>query len=103
MKMIRKVMMILTKYGGRILSSKVLLYFIKNYLGRRVIKTMLEGILIKLLPNILNSVMGNKDVQEWFRDLGRELGESIPSDVAEPQIAKALDLVKEGMMETVNK
>jgi len=97
MKLImKKLMSMITQ----ILNNKVVLYILP-IIFKKGGKLMLNSLLKKLLPSLLSSVMENEGIQNWFRDLGRQLGNEIPSDVAEPHIAKGMDLVKEGMLETV--
>jgi general stress protein YciG len=51
----------------------------------------------------VEKVLDDEKYQELFKDVGRKIGEEIPGNFAEPKINKVVDLVQEGMMETVNK
>lgn len=64
---------------------------------------MANPLLEKIGGYVVEKALDDENVQNTIRGFGRELGEQIPGDFLEPNIKKTLDLVEEGMMETVAK
>lgn len=105
------IMNYLMKYGAKVLNSKVVKYILSTGIAQKLILkyfkkggvNMLEKLGMLLVPKILDTILEDEKTQEWIKDLGRDIGQEIPGDVAEPRLNKAVDLIQEGMMETVNK
>ena len=56
-----------------------------------------------ILPRLIGSVLDNEGIQEFFRELGRDVAKEIPNNVYEKHIKKALDLFEEGLISEVEK
>ena len=64
---------------------------------------MANPLLEKIGGYVLDKALDDENVQETIKGFGKDLGEQIPGDFAEPNIKKTLDLMEEGMMSTVKK
>ena len=64
---------------------------------------LFDGLIKKVGMVAVDKVLEDEKAQEFFRDIGREVGNGIPGDFAEPKINKVVDLMQSGMMETVQK
>ena len=64
---------------------------------------LFDSLIFNVGMRAVDNVLEDEKAQEFFKDMGREIGNGIPGDFAEPKINKVVDLVQSGMMETVQK
>jgi hypothetical protein len=64
---------------------------------------LFDSLIFNVGMRAVDNVLEDEKAQEFFKDMGREVGNGIPGDFAEPKINKVVDLVQSGMMETVQK
>ncbi|MFW6046665.1 MAG: hypothetical protein ACOCP4_02600 [Candidatus Woesearchaeota archaeon] len=58
-----------------------------------------EKLVLQIAAMVLNGLNKNKAAQEFLKNIGREVKEAIPGDDIEPELAEAMDYIKEGMLE----
>jgi hypothetical protein len=64
---------------------------------------LFDSLIFNVGMRAVDNVLEDEKAQQFFKDMGREVGNGIPGDFAEPKISKVVDLIQEGMMETVEK
>jgi hypothetical protein len=64
--------------------------------------TIFEGLIKKVGVIAVDKVLDDPQAQGFFRNIGKEIGEGIPGDFAEPKINKVVDLIQEGITETID-
>ena len=61
---------------------------------------LLDGLMQKVVLVAVDKVLEDENSQKFFKDIGIQIGDSIPGTFAEPKINKVVDLIQEGMRES---